>query len=774
MRIAIVSFTVLGNELRRRLVARGHEVTVLNRVACAEDEGDLIISLEPASPSAPGIVAPLLARGFTLYVQLENADGPEDAIGLPASAGVPVLRLRCPALLGYGVLDDAVRSIADALRMNVPLPAPSADDAPFVYLLLDDLADALERIIEAPARAAEAGTLSLAVDPAPSFADMVCFVADELGRPPPRLTHEARRSSAAGRELVAFWRPAPDTGPAQRLLGWRPTPWRVAARRIVSELGPADLPPLEAHNHRARRPLGLGKMGAVYEVVDVETGQTMAAKACFDGSPEAVYYLKREFRTLADLDHPHLPHAFELHRAGGRWFFTLELLEGISLSTLIKDRSAGGPRGDDAGHAWAPAWRRALADTARAVHHLHRRGILHRDVKPDNVFVTRAGRAVLLDFGLATSPARPSAYGVPEDNYVGTPPYMAPEQIREVPLEPSADWYGFGSLLFECLTGVTPFAGHPVKILLKKNFFAAPDPAASDPRLPVDLSTLCRDLLARDPAQRPSGELVLRALGEADDEGEPGGGPCSPPPAAASIETLAQVLRDLAGRPPGLVVIAGATGAGAALVARAALAQRAGRGDALGLAVRCHAGDRTPFALLDAVVDALSDALTLLPDTELEPMRADAALVAGFFPTLWRVRGLGKGARGAAIYENDADANLASVPALQRLLVMLGQRRHTVLLVEAAEHADLASIGALTALSFPAGSPGLTVVAIASSGLPQALAREAWACAGFPAGLQVEIAADASAPAERENEAPPGRRPSAPTVPIRPRQELLP
>jgi serine/threonine protein kinase len=141
---------------------------------------------------------------------------------------------------------------------------------------------------------------------------------------------------------------------------------------------------------------------------------------------------------------------------------------------------------------------------------MHGAGCIHRDLKPSNVLVTPAGRVVVLDFGLAsqtgTRPLR-------SDGLVGTPAYMAPEQAKEGPAQPAADWYAVGAMLYEVLTGRLPHDGDLVEILVKKQSEDPPAPVEVNPLADPELSRLCMQLLRRDPVQRPGGAEILAQLG---------------------------------------------------------------------------------------------------------------------------------------------------------------------------------------------------------------------------------------------------------------------
>ena len=252
----------------------------------------------------------------------------------------------------------------------------------------------------------------------------------------------------------------------------------------MSGLDPAGLPMTERFQFSAR--LGAGGFGDVYRAHDRLRGEDVAVKVLRHIGPLHLRMLKREFRSLADVEHPHLVSLHELVSDGADWCITMEFVEGVDLMTALHGPS---PDGDD---EWTPTAedpsarsvtdvrRRAAAapvvldveqvravfrQIAEAVAALHAAGKLHRDIKPSNILVTPAGRAVVLDFGLVMDLA---AGGAEDNDGLGTIAYMSPEQAQYLPLGAASDWYSFGVTLFEVLTGRLPFDGTPSVVLLDR------------------------------------------------------------------------------------------------------------------------------------------------------------------------------------------------------------------------------------------------------------------------------------------------------------------
>ncbi len=384
--------------------------------------------------------------------------------------------------------------------------------------------------------------------------------------------------------------------------------------------------------------LGHGAFGRVVRARDRETQVEVAVKELYRFSAEALLQFKQEFRALSDVQHPNLVRLGELFESQGRWGFSMELLPGANFLCWVREpqRAVGFDEG---------RLRSGIAQLAQGLLGLHSLGLMHRDVKPANVLVTPAGRVVLLDFGLVTYLSRDKRASDGEG--AGTAEYMAPEQADAAPIGPAADWYALGVLMYEALTGQLPFQGSAIEILLEKQRREADPPREKHSGIPAYLDRLCSALLARDPAQRPTGEEVLAAVGRSVS---------SLPPSSAAAEATAEVfigrvreLAELAGRfnqsragQLELAMIEGESGVGkTALVRRFVTSLQGAYEDVVVLEGRCHPAEQVPFKMYDGVVDDLARYLSKLkPATCRALLSPQAYLLPQLFPVLGNVEAI--------------------------------------------------------------------------------------------------------------------------------------
>jgi eukaryotic-like serine/threonine-protein kinase len=277
---------------------------------------------------------------------------------------------------------------------------------------------------------------------------------------------------------------------------------------LVREIDAMHIGQVLAERFALERLAGRGGMGVVYRAQDRSTGQPVALKVLHGQGGDAARF-EREARILAELDHP-LVVRYVAHGAlpSGEPYLAMEWLEGEDLAERLARERPG------------LAESVALAvQVAEALAALHQRGIVHRDLKPSNVFLVdgRLDGIKLLDFGLARmeTTTRMTDAGT----LLGTVAYMAPEQARGSDgLDARADVFALGCLLFECLTGQTPFAAvHATAVLTKILFEDTPRLGQRLPGAPEALEGLLQRMLAKQPHQRPrdgrAATEALRALG---------------------------------------------------------------------------------------------------------------------------------------------------------------------------------------------------------------------------------------------------------------------
>jgi predicted Ser/Thr protein kinase len=241
--------------------------------------------------------------------------------------------------------------------------------------------------------------------------------------------------------------------------------------------------------------LGGGGMAVVYRAVQQPLGREVALKALSSELFQDDGFVKRfetEAKTLAKLDHPNILPIYDFEVIDGSAFLTMPLIRGGTLRDILNR----GPM--DALTAW-----RYLREVGDGLRHAHDAGIVHRDLKPTNVLIHQDGRAMLADFGLARGAGQPThltTIGLA----IGTPGYMAPEQVMGHDVDRRADIYAMGVLTFEMLTGRLPFIGsNRMEVAYATVNSPIPSAVKLNANLPDELDVLLQRVLAKDPAQRP-------------------------------------------------------------------------------------------------------------------------------------------------------------------------------------------------------------------------------------------------------------------------------
>jgi WD40 repeat protein/tRNA A-37 threonylcarbamoyl transferase component Bud32 len=243
-----------------------------------------------------------------------------------------------------------------------------------------------------------------------------------------------------------------------------------------------------------------GGMGVVYYARQVSLNRLVALKMIRSGhlaTAAEVQRFQTEAEAAANLDHPNIVPIYEIGQHEGQHYFSMKLMEG---GTLAEWSAEAGTRSAE----WIRRATELIATIARAVHHAHQRGVLHRDIKPTNVLLDDLGQPHLTDFGLAKILQDRSDFAQ-SLAVVGTPGYMAPEQAagRARLLTTAADIYGLGAILYELLTGRPPFQGDSTLEILSQVKEKEPErPRKLNPRLDRDLETICLRCLEKEPERR--------------------------------------------------------------------------------------------------------------------------------------------------------------------------------------------------------------------------------------------------------------------------------
>jgi serine/threonine-protein kinase len=289
----------------------------------------------------------------------------------------------------------------------------------------------------------------------------------------------------------------PTTTPSGTLLQGIPTPAPQPATSVRGLL-PGQV---VAERYRVERWLGAGGSASVHEAVDLHTGARVALKVLMvaDADASLISRFRQEVEHARGLEHVNIVRVLEVGTDGERHFLTTELLDGMDLQRLLL-----GPR---PGFADCLRW---LTHATAALEHAHGRGVLHRDVKPANLFITRPGVLKLMDFGLAKSPRVTAVTS--QGAVLGTPEYMAPEQVTGTPVSAATDLYALGVVAYELFTGQRPFRHpQPVPLMFLHVQQAPVPPTTLCPQVPAPIEQVILRLLEKNPEARYRSATELRA-----------------------------------------------------------------------------------------------------------------------------------------------------------------------------------------------------------------------------------------------------------------------
>ncbi len=268
----------------------------------------------------------------------------------------------------------------------------------------------------------------------------------------------------------------------------------MSEEQLIKTPGPFG----ENGNFMLERELGRGGMGGVYMGRDKMLDRPVAVKVMlkeYGSDPEFVEKFKREAQAVARLIHPNIAQVYSYGFSEGMPYIVMELVAGGSLEGLMKTKGAD---------IDIPRVMKICEQVAQALRCAADQGLVHGDVKPENVLLDANGNAKLVDFGLA-------AMQKETDEIWGTPYYIAPEKVRKQPVDYRADMYALGGTLYHALTGVPPFDGEDAIAVVKKRFQGPPKkPSELRPGISPQIDALVMTMLADDPKDRfPSFEALL-------------------------------------------------------------------------------------------------------------------------------------------------------------------------------------------------------------------------------------------------------------------------
>jgi hypothetical protein len=254
------------------------------------------------------------------------------------------------------------------------------------------------------------------------------------------------------------------------------------------------------NGYRIERLLGQGGMGVVYEAVQLSLQRHVAIKvltANLSSDEEFRHRFRREAHLQAGFSHPNIVTVHDFGETDGGLYLVMQLIDGVTLKELLRydempaDRCLG-----------------LLEQSAGALDTAHRAGLVHRDIKPQNILVAAGDRAYLADFGL-TRLATDSGL-TKSGQFVGTVDYIAPEQIQGLPPTPAADVYSLAALLYECLTGRVPFEGsNELAVIYAHASRPPPRPSEVRPDLPRSIDAVIAKGMAKNTEERPTSALEL-------------------------------------------------------------------------------------------------------------------------------------------------------------------------------------------------------------------------------------------------------------------------
>jgi serine/threonine protein kinase len=240
--------------------------------------------------------------------------------------------------------------------------------------------------------------------------------------------------------------------------------------------------------------LGKGGMGRVYKALDNEIGERVALKILkpeIAADEQTIERFRNELKTARQISHKNICRMYHLGRERGTYYITMEYVSGEDLKSTVMR----------VGQLSVGKTISIIAQVCEGLAEAHRLGVVHRDLKPQNIMIDKAGNAKIMDFGIARSIR---TKGITEAGVmIGTPEYMSPEQVDGQQADQRADIYALGIILFELLTGRVPFEGEtPFSVAYKQKNEVPPEARKINPQIPEDLDRLIMKCLEKDKPKR--------------------------------------------------------------------------------------------------------------------------------------------------------------------------------------------------------------------------------------------------------------------------------